>query len=97
MVYDSRLSCDCCGKRESVGCVRGVVNCRCETKTVGFIPVANICPDCKKCPVHCSCNGCDCGDIKLFGHNKDCEVRLNCRAKIQKENEEIDLIISKLN
>lgn len=92
---DTRLRCDCCDKYEG-GCVRGVVNCPCETETTFVTPMALECPDCKKCPVHCKCDPCDCRNLStpamFFGHHKDCIVRRKCRVKIKKAKAEVDLM-----
>lgn len=88
MVADMRVTCDCCGKRES-GCLIGVVNCRCETAEAKFfIPTVPLCPNCKRCSVHCICSSCSCGDIKIFGHDKNCAVRIGCRERIAQEDKE---------
>lgn len=84
MVHDTRITCDCCHQRESRGgCTIGVVNCRCETKPNSFIHSVLLCPVCFKCPVHCLCGRCDCGDIELYGHSRDCQIPITCREKIE--------------
>ena len=85
---DSRLTCACCGKRESSsGCVRGRPNCCCDTEFKSVIYTVSLCPDCVKCPTHCKCDlkRCHCA-TKFFGHKTDCDVRLICKAKIQRAN-----------
>lgn len=86
MVRDTRLVCPCCGKRESAGgCVRGVVNCPCETSNRSFFePTVDLCEGCNKCPAHCTCEMCNCRKI-MDSHSSDCRARLKCRYKIMRD------------
>lgn len=82
-MIDTRARCECCGATEG-GCVKDKVNCRCETDRDFYLPSTLICV-CKKCPIHCVCQSCDCGDVKLFGHDKDCFVYQTSKAQIRVE------------
>lgn len=96
-MIDTRLTCDCCGKKESTsGCVRGVVNCPCEqSRDSGFLPKIDLCPDCNKCPAHCVCEMCNCRKI-MDTHSKDCRIRLKARYKIQRDSAKHALEIAEL-
>lgn len=87
---DTSAYCRCCGKREQVGqCVKGSVMCACETDDDFYSHDALECPDCKKCPVHCKCEKCDCPQVGWgigLQHRTDCRVRQKCRYKIRYDN-----------
>lgn len=97
MVRDTRLTCGCCGKKESTGgCVRGVVNCSCERARDFLLSLnTDLCADCKKCPAHCICEMCNCRKI-INRHSSDCRVRLKCRYKIRRDKAKAEIETAEL-
>ena len=69
MVGDTRLRCDCCGTRETLGgCVRGVIPCNCPQSD--YIRMDHErrdnmrCVHCLKCPQHCTCQQFEGGGLR---------------------------------
>lgn len=91
MVADFRMTCNCCGERESTsGCVRGVIQCFCDKEERLFGMKNALLHDCEKCPKHCKCfeTLCDgsCSSSiasvsRMMGHKKDCPARIESWAR----------------
>lgn len=99
MVADFRLTCDCCGEKESTsGCVRGVVQCPCDKEQSLFGMDNALLHECEKCPKHCkcfdklcagSCSSSIASITAMMGHDKNCPARIESWAQASMKNDRL--------